>query len=120
MRADGGKKFLEGDRMSVQFKRKESDIKKGIVQYLRSRGCLVIPYRSVGIMKKNGRYIPMHGTGVSDLLGLTKEGQFFAIEVKTDIGRPTYEQIQFLETVKSFKCIAIIARSIDDCIKVGL
>lgn len=106
--------------MGQVMKRSEADIKRAIVQYLRARGCLVIPYRSVGIMKKNGKYIPMHGVGVSDLLGLTKEGKFFAVEVKTDIGRPTDNQVQFLETVRTFGCIGIIARTIDDCIRAGL
>lgn len=100
--------------------RSEQDIKRAIVQYLKARGCLVIPYRSVGIMKKDGSYIPMHRTGISDLLGLTREGKFFAIEVKRPGGRATFDQLQFISCVLSYGCKAFIATSVDAVIKEGL
>lgn len=101
--------------------KKEADIKRAIVQYLRARGCLVIPYRNVGIFKREtGQYIPAQQLGISDLLGLTRGGKFFAIEVKMTGNKPTLFQDKFLETVRSFGCIGIVAYSIDDCIKAGL
>lgn len=102
------------------IERKESDIKRAIKGYLEIKGCLVMPYRSVGIRKPNGSYIPMHGTGISDLLGLTREGKFFAIEVKRPGGRPTPDQMRFLESVRSFGCRAFIATSIKDVQAQGL
>jgi len=114
--------FILGKVKAFAMKtRKEADIKRAITQYLRARGCLVIPYRNVGIFKRvTGQYISSPHLGISDLLGLTREGRFFAIEVKRPGNRPTLFQEQFLETVRSFNCIAIVAYSIDDCIEAGL
>lgn len=101
--------------------RKETDIKRAIIRYLKYRGCLVIPYRNVGIFKRDtGKYIPSSQLGISDLLGLTHEGKFFAIEVKMPGNRLTLHQEKFLEVVRSFGCIGIVAYSVDDCIKAGL
>jgi len=101
--------------------RKEADVKRAIAQYLRCRGCLVIPYRNVGIFKRDtGKYIPSQQLGISDLLGLTREGRFFAVEVKMPGNKPTIFQEKFLETVRSFGCIGIVAYSIEDCMKAGL
>jgi hypothetical protein len=100
---------------------KEADIKRAIVQYLKSRGCLVIPYRNVGIYKQStGRYIPAPQLGISDLLGLTREGKFFAIEVKMPGNKTTIFQEFFLESVRSYGCLAIVAYSVEDCLGAGL
>ena len=106
--------------MGYVIKRKESDIKRSIVDYLHARGCVVIPYRSVGIRKPNGSYIPMQETGISDLLGINKDGQFFAVEVKNGAkGRLSESQAAFLEKVRLYGCQAIIARSLQDVIDAG-
>lgn len=102
--------------------RSEQEIKQAIAGYLRAKRCLVIPYQNVGIYsRKRGRYIP-YGTqkGISDLLGLTAEGRFFAIEVKGAKGKTTPYQDSFLETVRSYGCIGIVARSVDDVMAAGL
>lgn len=104
----------------MAMKRTEADIKRAIVQYLRMKGCLVIPYRSVGIVKPNGKYIPMPRTGISDLLGLDKNGKFFAIEVKRP-GEPRPDhQERFLQEVRSHGCVGIFATSIEDVMGAGL
>jgi RecB family endonuclease NucS len=58
--------------------------------------------------------------GVADILGVSKLGQFFAIEVKRPGGEPSPEQIQFLNEVRQRKGIAIVADNLDDVIKTGL
>lgn len=102
------------------MKRTESDIKRAIELYLKSRRCLVIPYRTAGIRTKDRGWIPARRKGIADLLGLTKEGKFFAIECKVPGGRTTLEQEQFLESVRSFGCKAFVATSIQDVMKEGL
>jgi hypothetical protein len=97
----------------------EADTKRAIIQYLKIRGHLVIPYRTTGIKTDHG-WIKATQTGISDLLGLTKEGKFFSIEVKSTTGKTTPEQERFLESVRSCGCIAIVARSIEDVRGVGL
>ena len=55
--------------------------------------------------------------GVSDILGLTKEGRFFAIECKAPTSkRITPDQERFLNRVKTEGGIGIIARSVEDVI----
>ena len=100
--------------------RPEREIKKEIIKYLRLRGHLVIPYRTIGIRKKEGGFIPAPMLGVSDLLGLTKDGKFFAIEVKRKGEGPSIPQKAFLQAVKQFNGIAITASSIDEVMASGL
>lgn len=54
--------------------------------------------------------------GSSDLVGITKNGIFFAIEVKTPEGRASKEQVQFIEHVNKKGGIAGIARSPKDAL----
>ena len=54
--------------------------------------------------------------GSSDIIGLTKEGRFFAMEVKTAKGRASKEQKQFIEHVKSKGGIAGVVRNPDDAL----
>lgn len=53
--------------------------------------------------------------GVSDILGMTKEGRFFAIECKSPTSkRVTEDQLAFLNRVNVAGGIGIVARSVDD------
>jgi len=49
--------------------------------------------------------------GGSDIIGIAPDGRFLAIEVKTKTGRPTKEQLRFIEVVRNAGGIAGIARS---------
>ena len=51
--------------------------------------------------------------GVSDIIGIYK-GKFLAIEVKTEKGRLSKHQEEFLDHVVWNGGIAIVARSVDD------
>jgi hypothetical protein len=52
--------------------------------------------------------------GSSDLIGLTPEGTFFAIECKSQTGRATDDQKKFIAAIKKSNGIAGICRSIED------
>ena len=54
--------------------------------------------------------------GSSDLIGITSDGIFFAIEVKTSKGRTSKEQEQFIEHIRSNGGIAGVARSPQDAV----
>lgn len=75
---------------------------------------------------ENGRLV-RYGlcVGSSDLIGLRrvvidehhlglKLGQFVALEVKAAKGRPTKEQVQFLDMVRRFGGIAGVVRSVEE------
>jgi hypothetical protein len=101
-------------------KRTEADIKRAIEQYLKARGCLVVPFRNTGLCMPDGRWMPARQKGIADLLGLDPAGKFFSIEVKKPGGRVTPEQVAFLESVRSFGCKAFIAYSVNDVMENGL
>lgn len=52
--------------------------------------------------------------GTSDVLGILPDGKFLAIEVKSKVGRPSPEQLFFIDKINSFGGLAFIARSVDD------
>lgn len=54
--------------------------------------------------------------GSSDLVGIAPGGRFLAVEVKTPKGRPTKEQLRFIEAVRNAGGIAGIARSVDEAL----
>lgn len=67
----------------------------------------------------DGRYF---NTGVPkgfpDLFGFRKsDGRAVFIEVKTAKGRPSAEQVKFLETMRKNGAIAGICRSVEDAVK---
>lgn len=45
-------------------------------------------------------YEPAHGKGVSDLIGLLRDGRFFALEVKRPDEEPSASQAAFLALVR--------------------
>ena len=55
--------------------------------------------------------------GVSDIIGLTKEGQFFAIEIKGPKGKLSPAQAYFLMEVRRSGGISIEAHSVEDVIE---
>lgn len=92
----------------------EKDIQKAIKDYLMLLGIFCWKQNSGGIVKPNGQYIPSGMTGVSDILGICKDGRFLAIEVKRDGGKVSSEQSLFQENIRRFGGVAFIAYSIDD------
>ena len=70
------------------------------------------------VVIRQGR--PLHAglcVGSSDLIGYRQVdgvAQFVALEVKSPTGRPTAQQVQFLDHIQSAGGLAGIARSVDD------
>lgn len=63
---------------------------------------------------------PLHAglcNGSSDGIGWNKDGKFLAIECKSDIGKPTEEQINFINQVNQAGGIAGVCRSVEDALK---
>ena len=102
------------------MRQKESRIKKAILDYLNLKGWLCVPQRSVGIWKKkNGSYIPLRQKGVADIICIAPFRDFglpVAIEVKTEEGKLTESQREFLREWQERGGIAKVARSLDDVI----
>lgn len=104
----------------------ESKTQKIILDFLRIKGCYVFKHRNIGLWnQKIKSYIklPENEIGIADIIGLTREGRFIAVEVKSrgetpcKDGKPSQEQLNFLEEIKRRKGIGIIAYDLDDVIK---
>lgn len=56
--------------------------------------------------------------GFSDLFAV-KNGKIYFLEVKTETGRPSQEQLNFLAVMRDrYGCVAEIVRSVDDAVRV--
>jgi len=63
------------------------------------------------------RYVKAGFKGLSDIIGMLRDGRFLAVEVKRPGGQPTQAQIEFLGLVDRSGGVAFIARSVDDVIR---
>ena len=54
--------------------------------------------------------------GSPDIVGISSDGRFLGVEVKTKTGRATKEQLRFIEAVNKAGGIAGIARSVEDAL----
>jgi hypothetical protein len=97
----------------------EKAIENHILRWLNMSGIFAWKNQSVGIfdpVKKIYRRSnnPFHIKGVSDVLGILPDGKLLAIEVKSKTGKPSPEQIQFIEKIKASGGVAFVARSLDE------
>ena len=97
----------------------EKQIENEILNWLSSQGIFAWKNQSVGIYNPvrkafMRRTSPHHIKGVSDILGILKDGRLLAIEVKAKYGKPSPEQTLFIEKIKKNGGIAFIARSIQE------
>lgn len=67
-----------------------------------------------GAIKSGDRFIRFGWRGCSDVLGQLKDGRFLACEVKAKAGRLRPEQAGFLERVRLFGGVGIVARNAAD------
>ncbi len=67
-------------------------------------------------MTEDGRKIVCGVKGMSDLMFLGR-GKCVFLEVKTETGKPTQEQLNFISHMKHIGINAGIVRSVDDAIK---
>lgn len=95
----------------------EKQIQNNIMGYLQAKGIFRFQInnsatfdRLEGKYRKKNRWFMY---GVSDIVGIYK-GRFLAIEVKTEKGKLSRFQENFLQQVREHGGIGIVARSIDD------
>lgn len=101
----------------------EQDIQKSILDYLRIKKYVVFKHNSTqfGIRDGKGFAFSRGEKGIPDIVGFSPEGTFIAVEVKKPGGKPSPEQVEFLERVQQTKMgIGILAYSLEDVMeKVG-
>ena len=91
----------------------EGFLKFQICQYLESRRYCFWVNASPG---RPGRRASSaySSVGVADIIGLTKEGRLFAIEVKSSRGKVAEHQAKFLERVQISNGIAVVAYTLEN------
>lgn len=98
----------------------EIDIQNEIRIALSQRG-IVIFRNNLGVLQdKKGNFVRygLGNPGGSDLIGLTPEGRFIAIEVKIPSGKVTEDQENFLNVIKKNGGISGVARSVEEALEI--
>lgn len=107
----------------MKFKVLESSVEQQILMYLKAKRVFVWKNKTTGTFNnKAGKYIksPYQLNGVSDILGILPDGRFLAIEVKRpyvrgvqSAGKPTREQLRFINNINNFGGVAFVCDSIE-------
>jgi hypothetical protein len=109
----------------------ETKIQNLILMALSKAGCLLFRNESAGawvgkVLHKDANQVTLTdarmirfglAVGSADIIGIAPCGRFLAIEIKTSTGRPTKEQLRFIEAVNNAGGISGIARSVEDALK---
>ena len=103
----------------MKIKISEKEILKTILEWLaiykilawRNQSGIII----LGDNKK--RAIRMGTKGVSDIVGCLPDGRILCIEVKTEKGKVSDAQQDFIDKINKAIGLAFVARSIEDCEK---
>lgn len=108
----------------------ETKIQNNIMLALSNQGCLVFRNETAGawvgeVIHKEANQVTLTNArmmlfglalGSSDIIGIAPCGRFLAIEAKTKTGRPTQQQLAFIDAVRKNGGIAGIARSVQDAL----
>jgi hypothetical protein len=98
----------------MKLKVSEKDIQKSILEWLQLKKYFCWRNNTGGFKNSKGHFYRFGSVGSGDILGLTRSGQFFSIEVKAPGKKPTDQQAQFIEEVKRNGGISFVAHSLED------
>jgi hypothetical protein len=66
----------------------------------------------------DARFMRFAFKGCSDVIGVTRHGQFVAIEAKSDRGELTDDQAAFIDSVRACGGLSAVCRSVDEAARV--
>lgn len=98
-------------------KQTHTSLRNAIVQLLTSFGIFCWANETTGMWDaKRGAYRANRKRlrGVSDILGVLRDGRFLAIEVKVGRDKCSEAQEHFIATITARNGVAFVARSVDD------
>lgn len=96
----------------------ETRLMRQIMVALSEAGCFVLRTNSGVYYDSQGNRVTIGFPGLSDLIGYTADGKFFALEVKTPAGRASAAQIAFIENCYRSGAIAGFTRSVQSALDI--
>lgn len=97
---------------------RETILMRKIMVALSKAGHFVMRTNAGVFYNTNGDRVRIGFPGLSDLVGCTSEGQFFAIEVKLPGEYPRPDQEKFLTAMRNTGAIAGCAHSIEEALEI--
>ena len=101
------------------MKSTEKRTQRQVLDYLLWKGYLYTRLNS-GMTKVENRLIRLAPAGWADIIGMTKDGRFMAIECKDVKGKQNTNQKEFEKQVLAGGGVYIVARSLEDVQKAGI
>lgn len=100
----------------ADFRGSEQALVNQIIAYLKLSGHYVWRQNTGAMTTKEGRFVKFGHKGISDVLGIAKDGRFIAVEAKVGKNKPTRFQSDFLQEVKDRGGYATVAYDLQDVI----
>lgn len=111
------KKVTLSCKASRKNRRLEQALVKACLEYLSYVNCVAFRNNSGVVFVDNGdgskRAVRMGIPGVSDIIGFTPDGRFLAIECKTEKGKLSKSQVEFLRKVELAGGVALVVRDVN-------
>jgi len=104
-----GKVFL-----ALKIMTKEGAVVQACLEYLKLYGAFAWRNNTGALKDKSDRPVFFGKIGSADIIGLLPGGRFLAVECKTEKGKLSDKQYEFLTSVKEMGGLAFVARSVDD------
>jgi hypothetical protein len=97
---------------------KETILMRKIMVALSEAGCFVLRSNAGVYFDSQGNRVTIGFPGLSDLVGCTSDGRFFAIEIKMPGERPRQNQQDFLDAMHKKGAIAGCAHSVEEALAI--
>ena len=97
---------------------KETVLMRKIMAALSEKGCFVLRSNAGVYFDSQGNRVTIGFPGLSDLIGCTPQGRFFALEIKNPGEKPRQNQLDFIEAMKNNGAIAGCCTTIPDALKI--
>lgn len=98
---------------------RETVLMRKIMVALSEKGHFVMRTNAGIFYNANGDRVRIGFPGLSDLVGCTSNGRFFAIEVKLPGEEPRDDQEKFLEAMRKSGAIAGCAHSVEEALRIA-
>ncbi len=97
---------------------RETVLMRKIMVALSEKKCFVLRSNAGVYFDSQGGRVTIGFPGLSDLIGCTPQGRFFAVEVKLPGEHPREDQRKFLNAMAATGALAGVAHSVEEALKI--